>query len=422
MFSRITLLITILLFAGCATRSSEEGVLGEAYVGPASLNLRADIPSNSPVTATVAHGERLQILQRRRVFLKVRTAKGVEGWTSERFLLSSSEVQALKAMAEEARHLASQGVASTFSVLNMHTLPSRSAPSFAQIQEGQKIDVLMYRVAPRTSPPRPPLLPSPAAPVRKVARKPAPEKFPPLPPAPKPPRDWLEISRRASEATPASQPEDREPSVSAPVPADDWALVRTRQGQVGWVLTSRLYMSIPDEVAQYAEGHRITSYFSLGELRDGDQIKHHWLWTTLSQTAQPYDFDSFRVFIWNLRRHRYETAYIQRRVKGYLPVKLHPVQLAVSDLRRGAPPEAYPGFSVCVEKADGRRYWQNFAFIYPNVRFAGEQSGESIFPGAPAQPPQEVAGNPPPAARKSVYGRVKSLLVAARRWLGGQKK
>ena len=34
---------------------------------------------------------------------------------------------------------------------------------------------------------------------------------------------------------------------------EDWSLVRTKDGQIGWVLTRNLDMSIPDEVAQYAK-------------------------------------------------------------------------------------------------------------------------------------------------------------------------
>ena len=49
--------------------------------------------------------------------------------------------------------------------------------------------------------------------------------------------------------------------------------MRNAAGQSGWVLTRRLFMSIPDEVAQYAEGKRIVSYFSLGETRDGQLVK-----------------------------------------------------------------------------------------------------------------------------------------------------
>ena len=81
------------------------------------------------------------------------------------------------------------------------------------------------------------------------------------------PADWQGLSK-----TEAAEPAD-EPG-TPPTPTDDWSLVRTADGQTGWTLTRRLNMAIPDEVAQYAEGRRIVSYFSLGTVRDGDQKKH----------------------------------------------------------------------------------------------------------------------------------------------------
>jgi len=138
---------------------------------------------------------------------------------------------------------------------------------------------------------------------------------------------------------------------------EDWSLVRTKDGKAGWVLTRNLHFSIPDEVAQYAEGHRITSYFSLGEVRDGDEVKHNWLWTTIAKGGEPYQFDSFRVFVWSRRRHRYETAYIERNLRGYYPTLVHPVTLSS---RRGH--YESPGFSVIVEDKDGVRQRRTYAF------------------------------------------------------------
>jgi hypothetical protein len=36
----------------------------------------------------------------------------------------------------------------------------------------------------------------------------------------------------------------------------------------------------------------------------------------------PFDWDQVRVFIWNTRKHRYETAYRLRDLQGYLPVTI----------------------------------------------------------------------------------------------------
>jgi hypothetical protein len=136
-------------------------------------------------------------------------------------------------------------------------------------------------------------------------------------------------------------------------------------------------MAIPDEVAQWAEGHRIVSYFSLGTVQDGGEKKDIWLWTTL-QGQQPYDFDSFRVFVWSLRRHRYETQYIERNLKGYGPVLIEPVALAAG---KGKTVEGqHPGFSLCVEKKDGLRYRRAYALVNTSIRFAADRACEAPQP------------------------------------------
>ncbi len=166
------------------------------------------------------------------------------------------------------------------------------------------------------------------------------------------------------------------PAKAAPR-VDGWSLIRASGGQSGWVLTRLVSMAIPDEVAQYAEGKRIVSYFSLGEIEDGDQKKKIWFWATTSDSKQPWDFDSFRVFVWSLRRHRYETGYIERNLKGYSPILRKEVEFAVK-----GQPSRYEGFSVCVEKKDGPRARREYALLGVAVRFAGEHPCE--LPQAPA--------------------------------------
>src|SRR5258707_2719362 len=197
--------------------------------------------------------------------------------------------------------------------------------------------MLSHEAAPRKAPPRKPLIaaaPKPAT-LKRPAKVP---KIPPpdAPPAPRPPEDWLALSK-------TNLPPEAEKEIKEAEPMDDWSLVRTAGGQSGWVLTRLLFMAIPDEVAQYAEGRRITSYFPLGETRDGESVKQSWLWTTVERGLEPNDFDSFRVFIWSLRRHRYETAHIERNLKGFFPVLTHPVAAPKARGAAGSG-EKVPGF------------------------------------------------------------------------------
>lgn len=413
------LALLALLLGACRTGPERAPVIAEAYAGPATLPLRKDIPLKSPVVATAKHGERLAIIQHRRRFLKVRTPRGIEGWTEEHLLLSAAEIAGLQEVERRALTLPSQGIASTYEMLNVHTEPNRLSPSFLQVKEGEKVDVVAHVAASRNPPDRKALIPPrPKAPPPAHKKVEAKYPLPPMPPPPPPPANWLELSRTAVEAPQPAPEEKTEP----PAPTEDWSLVRNAQGQSGWVLTRRIYMAIPDDVAQYAEGRRITSYFPLGDVPDAGQVKHNWLWTTIGSGELPYDFDSFRVFIWSLRRHRYETAYIQRNLRGYFPVLVRSAQSAGGRQVRGAPaPETFPGFSVCVENRDGARVRRSYAFLVNIVRFAGEQPCEAPSKVLPDQAAAGVAAAVPAAgpSADSLSGSLKSRLRAlARKWFG----
>jgi len=399
-YTLFTLLLLLLLVAGCNSRNERAPSIGVAYAGPSKLPLRQEINPKSAVVATAQHGERLDIIQQRRRFIRVRTAKGQEGWTDERLLLTPDEVERLKRFSQQARSLAPQGTATTYDALNIHAEPSRFSPSFIQVKAGDKFEVIGHELAPRRAPPRKPLVtPAKKEPVAKKPAKPPAIPPPPTPPPPAPPADWLALSK-------TDLPPDPEKDAPEPEAVDDWSLVRTAAGESGWVLTRRLFMAIPDEVAQYAEGRRITSYFPLGDIRDGDQLKKIWLWTTIEQSLLPYDYDSYRVFVWSLRHHRYETAYIQRRVKGYFPT-----------LVEGS------GFSVCLEKPDGTRARRVYSMVGNAVRQAGEKPCETAPLERPAEPRSALIAqarnddSQPPAASPSFYERVKNRVRTLRkRW------
>jgi len=368
------------------------------------LTIRRDISLQSPTVATVKHGERLEILQQRRVFFRVRTPNGAEGWTSGSQLLSASDMDAIEQLAERAAKMPVQGEATTYELLRVHAQPSARSPSFIQIQPQEKFAVLAHVLVPRIELPRAPLVPPvpPKTPPPRKEPKPA-AKIPP-PPMPKPPglpQNWQELSKPgldegdAAEEEPGAEPEPQ--PAEQPAAEDDWSLIRTAK-QTGWVLTRRISMAIPDEVAQYAEGRRIVAYFSLGAVQDGDAKKDIWLWTTTGSVHNPYDFESFRVFIWSLRRHRYETAYIERNIEGYEPVLLGQFGYAGSGKARGEPVK-YPGFSICLRKQNGSLVRRDYVLLTNIVRFAGERGCELPAPVFVVPSTSRTAAQPQPSAR-----------------------
>jgi hypothetical protein len=373
------------MLTGCMGPDREPSI-GEAYVGPATLNLRQELAPKSPVSASVKHGERLQVLATRRRFIKVRTQDDKEGWVDGYALLTTQQMEDLRGLAERAQQLPSQGMASVYDVLNMHTEPSRQSPSFYQIPEKGQVDIIGHRVAPRgqvAMVPAVALSVKAEQPVRKrrssgsaAARAAAAKSTPPpMPAGPKVPANWLELSdvrpeRDPEIPTPApTPPQLLQKRLQLPEPTEaekanvleDWSLVRTHDGRVGWALTRYLVMSIPDEVAQYAEGHRITTYFSLGEVRDRDRdlVRHNWLWTTIKKRAESYQFDQVRVFTWSPRRHRYETAYRETGLRGYYPVQ--------------ASRSPQPEFSIILEEAPGQFFKKTYSFNGYQVRVVSKE-------------------------------------------------
>ncbi len=364
-------LCAVVSSVSCGSRAAAPPVSeGVAYVGPLTLNLRKDLAAKSPPAGEAKHGDRVDILETRRRFVRVRTSQGLEGWTDSTFLLSSQQMDELRQLAEGAAKLPSIGAATAYDALNMHTGPSRQSPSFFQIPEGAPVEVVGHRATPRVQPVSPPTAPRRQAPTKKSKAKESKLAALSLPPAPRPPlpADWREMSRPSIKDFP-----DYTPPAAPPPPAlDDWNLVRTRDGKAGWVLARMLFMAIPDDVAQYAEGHRITAYLALSDVKDGDQLKHNWLWTTIGKGTESGEFDSFRVFVWSLRHHRYETAYIERNVTGYFPMALEP---------NASPGE--PAFSLVLQDKDGKLYKRTYAFSGYRVRMVSKAPFE--------RPPETLA-------------------------------
>ena len=351
-------------------------VIGLAYVGPVSVNLRRDIAAKSPGVTEVKHGERLDIVDVRRRLVRVRTVNGVEGWVDANLLLSAQQMDELRKLAEDSQKLPSQGAATVFEALNMHTEPNRPSPSFHQIPEGGSVEVLAHRATPRSAvrPRGAALVKAAAAP--KASKQKASKKgaayLLPLPAPPLPPANWEKLSRPRASDLP-----DFAPAETPAVSLDDWDLVRAKDGTVGWVLARMLYMAVPDDVAQYAEGKRITAYLALGDVRDGDEVKHNWLWTTADSSLKTAEFDSFRVFVWSKSRHRYETAFIERNVTGFYPVELADVTARELVKQTGGRnrerdreqnTDQEKGFSVIVQDKDGALFKRIYGFSGYHVR------------------------------------------------------
>jgi hypothetical protein len=92
-------------------------------------------------------------------------------------------------------------------------------------------------------------------------------------------------------------------------------------------------VSAPDALVRYAEGQRIVGAYLIAKVEDPDSgvlnngmavtgIPEYVTVLAPYKAGLPYDFDQVRVFTWNVKMHRYETAFREHGVEGYLPVKI----------------------------------------------------------------------------------------------------
>lgn len=326
-----------LALSGCG-RNRREPAIGEGFVAAARLNLYRDLGPDEPVVATASHGERLEILARRRKFVRVRNAAGAVGWTDGDLLFTGEQMEELRELGRWAAALPVQGSATVLEPLNMHTSPSRTAPTLHRIEEGQSVSVVGHKLMTNNG------------------------------------------------------------------RAEDWSLVVLPGEVAGWVLTRRLFMSIPDEVAQYAEGRRIMAYFPLGEVSDGNQTRHNWLWATITRGGQPYEFDSLRVFVWSLSRRRYETVFLARNLTGYYPIEVFPE------------PGGGFRFTLTASEKGGPLVRLTYLLKDQRVRLVSRTPAD----GPPVLEPPRLAPAPGPQLPSSLLGRWRQFL--AERFRSNQKR
>jgi hypothetical protein len=176
---------------------------------------------------------------------------------------------------------------------------------------------------------------------------------------------------------------------------EDWWLARDQQGRVGWLLARRLDVDVPDEIAGYSEGQKMVGAYVLSTVYDAEsnlpnkQVPIYLAVLNEYKDGLPYDFNQIRVFTWNSKKHRYETAYRLRNLEGVFPVEVTREKIGQGD--------PVPVFTIHLLRADAGSTAndQNGAAGQPPVdtmRFALE--GNLVRKIYPAGNPSGTASSP----------------------------
>jgi SH3-like domain-containing protein len=249
-----------------------KGHLEVMYVSAPQAFLRDRVAAVYNKTGNVKNGDRVEVIDREKRFVQVRTAEGTIGWIEQRFLISQEVFDRFQALTKDHQNDPVQASGTTRNDTNLHIEPGRESDHLYQLPAGSKLALLARGTAERSG------VVATASPLKKDSK-----------------------------------------TGAGPV-LEDWWLARDAQGRAGWILARMVDLDVPLEIAQYAEGQHFVGFFTLNEVQDDDKKVPQYL-ALLSdpKEGQQFDYDKVHVFTWNVKRHRYETAYRERNLNGVLP-------------------------------------------------------------------------------------------------------
>jgi SH3-like domain-containing protein len=279
-------LCSLIAACGCSRfrpHSQEQYV----YVITRQSILRDRVAAVSNRTGEVTNGEKLQVLERDRRFVKVKAPDGAIGWLEARLTADQALADQFDALHKDHLHDPVVASATVDNDVYLHISPGRETDRFFRLSEGAPLSLLQ----------------------RAAVLKP--------------------VSSGAAVADAAKLKPGQAPP---PPPMEDWWLVRGPHGETGWVYAGLIDLNVPAAIAGFAEGQRIVGAYVLATVNDPDYaakqnqpsaaIPEYLTVVNAPKAGLPYDFDQVRVFIWNLKKHRYETSFRERNMEGFLPVKL----------------------------------------------------------------------------------------------------
>lgn len=336
----IPLLILVVIVAWTVRPKHE--YIGEAYVSTKSTAILSSVAQVRQEIGEVHYGEHVEMLAKRNEFVKVRTGAGVVGWVDAHQLMDPQLWQRSIALLKSVQDLPVQARGRTKVATNLRVEPGRMAARLYQFGRGIPVEVVGRATA-----------------------------------------DWVQVS------------DEKENSDEQPAKKEDWFLVRgvatrppgettARTGTsipgtttglgdasapiAGWVVARFLEFDMPDAVREGANSANVrpVAWFELNHVPDDSGEKPQYLLAaTRGPEGQACDFTNLRVFTWNRKKTRYETAFIENDLCGTMPIRV------------GKDAKGNPEFKFNV--TDGEKEERTYRLIQTVVRRVREtESGSKL--------------------------------------------
>jgi SH3 domain-containing protein len=271
--------------------------VGSGYISERSVTLFSSIAQVREQVGVLYYGERVDVLAHRNDYAKVRTASGTEGWIDGRYLMDPALWQRSEKLLEQAKNMPVQSRGRTKTTTNLRISPGRTEPRLYQFGRGIEVEILSRAVA-----------------------------------------DWAQTS------------DEKEAAEAENSKKEDWFLVRgiatrppgegairnsaimttTQPGDqtvpiAGWVVARFISLDLPDQVREGTSSANVrpVAWFELNRVTD-DHGEHPQYLVAGARGAegQPCDFTTLRVYTWNSKKSRYETAYIENALCGAMPIRV----------------------------------------------------------------------------------------------------
>ena len=290
-------LLCIVALLAWIFRPKHEAV-GEAYVSERSVTLWSSVAQVREQLGVLLYGDHVEVLARRNENAKVRTATGVIGWVDGRYLMEPELWQRSNTLLKQATAIPIQGRGRTKVPTNLRVEPGRNEPRVYQFTRNTPVEIVGRATA-----------------------------------------DWVQV---ADEKESGGEPEETK--------KEDWFLVRgtatrppgegvvrnsaitttTQPGDqsipiAGWVVAWFVALDLPDQVREGAESAnmRVMGWFELNRVTDaGGEHPQYLVAGAHGPEGLPCDFTTLRVYTWNGRKSRYETAFIENNLCGAFPVRV----------------------------------------------------------------------------------------------------
>jgi uncharacterized protein YgiM (DUF1202 family) len=255
----IAVLLSFALLSSC--KPKPEPALDHATVVARNASVRMKNSSTSRTLRTLDTGEQVDVLERQDNWYRIRYGDDVQGWMEESTVVTNATKSRLVEMSVASQNQSPQNSAVLRDDANFRIEPGRTSSIIRRLDTGTQVEVL----------------------------------------------------DRATKPRPGSESS-----------FDVWLKVRPTPTEVGWVLGSLVEFDIPADIAQYSEGYIYAAAKKINRVEDS--LAGPITWYVIGERKpglDPHlDFQGIRVFTWNLRKHRYETAYRVRGLRGVYPLEV----------------------------------------------------------------------------------------------------